>query len=105
MNVILSKDASKQYGRLSKSDQTKIHKKLLALEQSPYEGKKLNGELGGIRSLRAWPYRILYEITCTYTRCPESGNQENGVTHGETVTVQSSSLVSTILVFTSSVIS
>ena len=62
MNVILSKDASKQYGRLSKSDQTKIHKKLLALEQSPYEGKKLNGELGGIRSLRAWPYRILYEI-------------------------------------------
>lgn len=62
MNVILSKDASKQYKRLPKSEQTKIHKKLIALQRDPYEGKKLTGEFVGIRSLRAWPYRILYEI-------------------------------------------
>lgn len=62
MDVILSKDAGKQYKRLPKSDKTKIHKKLISLQQNPYEGKKLTGELEGIRSLRAWPYRILYEI-------------------------------------------
>lgn len=62
MNVILSRDVLKQYKSLPKADQAKIHKKLIALEQNPYEGKKLAGELEGIRSLRAWPYRILYEI-------------------------------------------
>ena len=62
MNLILSKDASKQYQRLPKVDQTKVYKKLTILQQHPYEGKKLAGELEKIRSLRAWPYRILYEI-------------------------------------------
>lgn len=62
MNVILSKYASKQYKRLPKQEQIKIYKKLTILQHDPYEGKKLTGELTGIRSLRAWPYRILYEI-------------------------------------------
>jgi mRNA-degrading endonuclease RelE of RelBE toxin-antitoxin system len=62
MNVILSKDAGKQYKRLPKSEQAKIHKKLIALQLDPYEGKKLTAEFMGVRSLRAWPYRILYEI-------------------------------------------
>lgn len=62
MNLILSRDVLKQYKSLPKADQVKIHKKLIALQQNPYEGKKLAGELEGIRSLRAWPYRILYEI-------------------------------------------
>lgn len=62
MQVILSKDAQKQYERLSKSEQTKVRKKLTLLEQDPTVGKKLIGELSGIRSLRGWPYRILYEV-------------------------------------------
>ncbi|OGH24051.1 MAG: hypothetical protein A2698_00810 [Candidatus Levybacteria bacterium RIFCSPHIGHO2_01_FULL_42_15] len=62
MLVILSKDALKQYERLPKGEQTKIRKKLHALEQDPHSGKKLTGELKSIYSLRAWPYRILYEI-------------------------------------------
>lgn len=62
MQVILSKDAHKQYIRLSKTEQVKVKKKLMLLEQEPTVGKKLTGELSGIRSLRAWPYRILYEI-------------------------------------------
>lgn len=62
MNVILSKDAHKQYTHLPKPDQIKIRKKLTSLESNPTEGKKLAGELHGIRSLRVWPYRILYEI-------------------------------------------
>ena len=62
MNVVLSKDAHKQYNRLPKSEHAKIRKKLIALGQDPYSGKKLEGELEDFRSLRAWPYRILYEI-------------------------------------------
>lgn len=62
MDIILSKDTGKRYKRLPLPEQTKIHKKLMGLQQNPYEGKKLTGELEGIRSLRVWPYRILYEI-------------------------------------------
>lgn len=62
MLVVLSSDSLKQYERLPKSEKAKIRKKLYALEQSPYSGKKLMGELKGIYSLKVWPYRILYEI-------------------------------------------
>ncbi|PIY69483.1 hypothetical protein COY90_00420 [Candidatus Roizmanbacteria bacterium CG_4_10_14_0_8_um_filter_39_9] len=62
MEIILSHDASKQYKRLPISDKTKINKKLITLYQDPYGGKKLAGELEGIRSLRVWPYCILYAI-------------------------------------------
>ncbi|HEV2339899.1 MAG TPA: type II toxin-antitoxin system RelE/ParE family toxin [Patescibacteria group bacterium] len=62
MDIVLSKDANKQYNHLPKPEQAKIHKKLIALRQDLYAGKKLTGDLAGIRSLRAWPYRILYEI-------------------------------------------
>ena len=62
MKVALSKDAQKQYERLPKAQQAKVLKKILGLEQNPNSGKKLEGELRGFFSLRAWPYRILYEI-------------------------------------------
>lgn len=62
MDVYLSKDAQKEFNRLSKSDRDKIKKKLLAISENPHIGKKLIGELVGILSVRAWPYRILYEI-------------------------------------------
>ncbi len=62
MLVILSKDAQKQYEHLPKEEQVKVYKKLLLLQEDPTAGKKLTGELGGIRSLRAWPYRVIYEV-------------------------------------------
>lgn len=62
MRVTLSKDAQRQYQRLPKPQKLKISKKLTELEQNLYVGKKLEGELKGVYSLRAWPYRILYEI-------------------------------------------
>ena len=62
MKVILSKNARKDYEHLPRPEQAKVRKKLASLEQNPYVGKKLTGELAGIRSLRSWPYRILYEI-------------------------------------------
>lgn len=62
MRVALSKNAQKQYQRLPKTEQIKVRKKLTAILQNPQTGKKLEGELRGIRSLKVWPYRILYEI-------------------------------------------
>lgn len=62
MQIILAKDAKKDFKRLPKSEQSKVRKKLLTLNSNPYAGKKLSGELEGLRSLRAWPYRIIYKI-------------------------------------------
>lgn len=62
MKVALSEDAQKQYKRLPKTQQTKINKKLIILQQNPYSGKKLAGEFSDFWVIRAWPYRIIYEI-------------------------------------------
>ena len=62
MDIIIAKDAQRQYKRLPKSEQQKIKKKLMALSQSPDSGKKLEGKLKGRRVIRAWPYRIIYFI-------------------------------------------
>ena len=62
MRVVITAEGHKQYKRLPKSEQTKIKKKLVALENNPHAGKKLTGDYTGFRSLRAWPYRIIYSI-------------------------------------------
>lgn len=62
MQVIVTPKSLKQYNHLPKIEQTKIKKKLLGLEQNSQEGKKLSGEYAELRSLRAWPYRIIYYI-------------------------------------------
>jgi len=62
MEVIVTPKALKQYHHLPKTEQAKIKKKLLLLEQNAKEGKKLSGEYNELRSLRAWPYRIVYFI-------------------------------------------
>lgn len=60
MLVVLSRQAQKQYDHLPLSQRNKVKKKLLLLETHPLAGKKLSGELAAYRSLRAWPYRIIY---------------------------------------------
>lgn len=62
MLVVLSKEAQKHYNHLPISEKTKIKKKLYLLETNPYLGKKLGGELSGYRSVRVWPYRVIYLI-------------------------------------------
>jgi mRNA-degrading endonuclease RelE of RelBE toxin-antitoxin system len=62
MHVVITEEAEKQYKHLPKPEQTKIKKKLAVLENYAYVGKKLTGDLTRFRSLRAWPYRILYSV-------------------------------------------
>lgn len=62
MQITITAEAQKQYKRFPRSAQTKIKKKLNVLKDNPLLGKKLEGELAEYRSLRAWPYRIIYSI-------------------------------------------
>ncbi len=68
MEIVLSKKTARQFSRLPKTEQAKIKKKLLFLQKNPLVGKKLEGDLETERSLRAWPYRIIYMINKTEKR-------------------------------------
>jgi len=62
MQVVITPSAQKDFKRLPQREKEKIKKKLSLLENNPLGGKKLSGELAQLRSLRSWPYRILYYI-------------------------------------------
>jgi addiction module RelE/StbE family toxin len=62
MTIEYSKSACNQIEKLPSVAQKKIIRKIDLLSQNPLAGKQLQGELSSYRSLRAWPYRILYEI-------------------------------------------
>jgi len=62
MKVFLTPSALEQYKVLPENLKLRVRNKLLFLENNPHEGKKLSGKLSEIKSLRVWPYRILYYI-------------------------------------------
>jgi len=61
MKIFFSAPAKKDYSNLRKSDQKKVKHKIKILKQNYSAGKKLRGELKGLYSLKAWPYRIVYK--------------------------------------------
>jgi len=63
MRVLLTADAEKQFLKLPKPERSKVEKKLKLLTQNPHAGKKLAGVYVDQRSLRAWPYRIIYTVS------------------------------------------
>lgn len=62
LQIILSKEAEKDFAGLTEREKKKVFKKFTLLRNQPYSGKKLVGKLKGLYSLRAWPYRIIYEV-------------------------------------------
>lgn len=60
--VIVNKRAKKEIRRLPAKDQLRVLDAFDLLRSNPFEGKRLEGEYEGARSLRVWPYRILYTI-------------------------------------------
>lgn len=68
MEVVLSKNARRDYEKLSRVARLKVHKKLVLLEQNPHTGKKLTGELEGVCSVRSWPHRVFYEVNDSKSR-------------------------------------
>ncbi|OGV90562.1 hypothetical protein A3A66_02350 [Microgenomates group bacterium RIFCSPLOWO2_01_FULL_46_13] len=62
MNLSYTPQAVKQIQKLPQAEKKKVIRKLELLVTDPKVGKPLKGELEGLYSLRAWPYRIIYKI-------------------------------------------
>ena len=62
MTVIFSLQAKKQLDRLQAHQALKVTRQLRLLISNPFIGKLLGGNLKDFRSLRAWPYRIVYRV-------------------------------------------
>ena len=60
MEIVFKDSARKALRKIGSNDIIKVKKKLELLSSSPLAGKMLSGEFYGVRSLRAWPLRILY---------------------------------------------
>lgn len=60
--VQIEKRAKKELDKIPLIYRRKIQKTIDSLAQDPFQGKKLEAELKGKYSIRAWPYRIIYEI-------------------------------------------
>lgn len=60
MRVEYSATARKQLKKLPRDKRAKTLQKIEKLKSDPYAGKKLKGEFEGLRSLKTWPYRIIY---------------------------------------------
>jgi mRNA-degrading endonuclease RelE of RelBE toxin-antitoxin system len=63
MKVTYSNTSLKQLKKLPRIKQIEILKKIEKLKNDPDAGKKLKGPLKNFRSLKAWPYRIIYQYS------------------------------------------
>ncbi len=62
VKVTYNGEALKQLKRIGPAELKKAKKKILSLVDDPLAGKPLQGEFIGMRGLRAWPLRIIYEF-------------------------------------------
>ncbi|KKS98118.1 MAG: hypothetical protein UV73_C0003G0060 [Candidatus Gottesmanbacteria bacterium GW2011_GWA2_43_14] len=62
MRIEYKSTVLKQFKKIPATEIRKILKKIEMVPENPLVGKPLRVELEGLRSLRAWPYRIVYEI-------------------------------------------
>lgn len=60
--VKLKPSAAHDLVRLSKTHRVRAQRALLGLQSDPEKGKKLEGDMRGLRSLRVWPLRVIYKI-------------------------------------------
>ena len=61
-SIHLTKSVKKSIKNIPALKQKRLLKAILNLQIDPLCGKKLNGELEGMRKLRVWPYRIIYAV-------------------------------------------
>ena len=62
MKIVFNPKANKQFQKLPVVQKKKVVRKLRVLADDPWTGKLLEGEYKGLRSLKAWPYRIIYAV-------------------------------------------
>ena len=61
IKVRYSRTSLKRLKKLPKAKQIEVLKKIEKLKNYPLSGKKLKRPLNKFRSLRSWPYRIIYQ--------------------------------------------
>jgi mRNA-degrading endonuclease RelE of RelBE toxin-antitoxin system len=62
MKVFFTSAATKKLKKIKVSDKIKAWKKIEILNTNPFSGKLLRGELNNLRSLKAWPLRVIYNF-------------------------------------------
>ncbi|MDA1208882.1 MAG: type II toxin-antitoxin system RelE/ParE family toxin [bacterium] len=62
-SIELSRGAEKSLNTLEKKNQQRVISALEGLEKDPFIGKKLQGPLKGLWSIRVLPFRIIYSIS------------------------------------------
>ncbi len=60
MQLFYKNEAIHKLKKLGPSEKLKAKRKIESLLLNPLVGKKLKGELVELRSLKAWPLRIIY---------------------------------------------
>lgn len=60
VKIVYSDEVLKQLKRIGPAELKKARKKIISLADDPLAGKQLQGKFTGVRSLKAWPLRILY---------------------------------------------
>lgn len=60
--LVLKPRAKKELANLEDADRIKARVVFEVILKNPFSGKKLSGELPNQYSMRAWPFRIIYEI-------------------------------------------
>ena len=61
--VLLSSRAEKFYRKLRKNIRARVSEALISLENQPYAGKRLHGELKENYALRLGKIRIIYNVS------------------------------------------
>ncbi|MBI5356486.1 type II toxin-antitoxin system RelE/ParE family toxin [Candidatus Collierbacteria bacterium] len=62
MDLRYKEQAIKDLKKIGPAERKKAIRKLENLSNYPFAGKRLEGKLAHLRSLRAWPLRILYDF-------------------------------------------
>ena len=60
MQIFYKAEAVKNLKNLNPTEKQKAKRKIESLLSNPLSGKKLKGEFSDLRSLKAWPLRIIY---------------------------------------------
>lgn len=60
--VFIPNSVKKDIKKIPLPWQFRVMQAINVLENDPYYGEKLSGELDGKRKIRIWPYRVIYQI-------------------------------------------
>lgn len=60
--VSLVRSAQKEFDVLTRAYREKVRRVIEDIAADPFQGKTLKGKLAGCYSVRAWPFRIVYQI-------------------------------------------